>query len=341
MPKPFDIVAFLLICCTGGALTAQQPAADPDLPSVLVDVPNHRGFSSLLRNFNSGATLSSVHDSAAGWYTLVSPALVYSFSRRYSMDLSMPVYLYRLAETTSSIALGTVPAGPPGVPPPPSATGATTQLSAHKLDPGDIFLAAHAFLFYRRIGETFTSSITLPSGDTDDGLSTGRVTFDLDSHTTYRLRRSAMLLDLGGGDSTSLFNRLVTRNYTSLGYLAHFQLGGMVALPLRGTFEAVAYEQLPLGDSKIYMTLARPGPPGSAGASGQTTVVTGRSVSEDNGFTNYLSVPLTSHLTLQGYYNHSLRLKTDTVGMGLTFVARGVTIRRRRQLSYYEQLLKQ
>jgi hypothetical protein len=64
-------------------------------------------------------------------------------------------------------------------------------------------------------------------------------------------------------------------------------------------------------------------------------------VIEDNGFTNSLSVPLTSHLTLQGYYNRSLRLKTDTVGMGITFVARGQATRRRQQLSYYDQLLKQ
>jgi hypothetical protein len=71
------------------------------------------------------------------------------------------------------------------------------------------------------------------------------------------------------------------------------------------------------------------------------TVVSGRSVSEDNGFTNSLSVPLTSHWTLQGYYNRSLRLKTDTVGMGITFIARGQALRRRQQLSYYDQLLKQ
>jgi len=71
------------------------------------------------------------------------------------------------------------------------------------------------------------------------------------------------------------------------------------------------------------------------------TVVSGRSVSEDNGFTNYLSIPLTSHWMLQGYYNRSLRLKTDTVGMGITFVARGQSTRSRQQLSYYDQLLKQ
>ncbi|MGP8258826.1 MAG: hypothetical protein ACLQM6_02610 [Acidobacteriaceae bacterium] len=339
MPKPVLIVAFLLIASAGVTQTAQQRAVDPDMPSVLVDVPNQRSLSSRLSRFNAGASITSVHDSPAGWYTLATPALVYNFSRHYSMDLSMPVYLYRLAESDSATASAQQPTGPQGPPPPPVAT--TSQLSAHQFDPGDIFWAAHAYFASRSIGETFTPSMTLPSGDTGDGLSTGRVTFDLDSHSTLRLRRSALLLGLGGGNSTSLFNRLVTRNYTSLGYLAHFQLGGMIALPLRGTFEAVAYEQLPLGDSKIYTTLPRPGFPGSTGASGQTTVVSGPGVSEDNGFTNSLSVPLTPHWTLQGYYNRSLRLKTDSVGMGITYVARGQARRRRQQLSYYDQLLKQ
>ena len=337
MPKPFPIVAlFLLLTSAGSAQTDQSPA-NPELPRVLVEVPSHPSLSSRLRRLNAGSSLTSVHDSAAGWYTLVTPAMAYSFSRHYSLDLSMPIYIYRLAESESATP-SSAPPGPPVSPPPPVIT--TSQLSPHRFDPGDIFLAAHAFFASRWVTQTLSPSITLPSGDTGDGLSTGRVTFDLDSHSTFRLRRSALLLDLGGGDSTSLFNRLVTRNYTSLGYLAHFQLGGMVALPWRSTFQSVAYEQLPLGDSKIYTTLPRPGPPGSSG-SGQNPVVSGRSVSEDNGFTNSLSVPLTSHWTLQGYYNRSLRLKTDTVGMGITFVARGQATRRRPQLSYYDQLLKQ
>ena len=337
MPKPFLIVAFLLFTSVGTAQT-DQSAANPELPSVLVEPPSHPSLSSRLRRWNAGSSLTSVHDSAAGWYTLVTPAMAYSFSRHYSMDLSMPIYLYRLAESESTTP-SAAPPGPPGSPPPPVTT--TSQLVAHKFDPGDVFLATHAYFANRLMTETLSPSITLPSGDTGDGLSTGRVTFDLDSHSTLRLRQSALLLDLGGGDSTSLFNRLVTRNYTSLGYLAHFQLGGMVALPMRSTYQAVAYEQLPLGDSKVYTTLPRPGTPQPIGASGPPSVVSGRSVIEDNGFTNSLSVPLTSHLTLQGYYNRSLRLKTDTVGMGITFVARGQATRRRQQLSYYDQLLKQ
>ncbi|MGB7750157.1 MAG: hypothetical protein WCF88_01280, partial [Candidatus Acidiferrales bacterium] len=45
-------------------------------------------------------------------------------------------------------------------------------------------------------------------------------------------------------------------------------------------------------------------------------------VTEDNGFTNSLDVPLTSQFTLSGYYSRSLRLHTDTTAVGLSYVLR-------------------
>ena len=84
----------------------------------------------------------------------------------------------------------------------------------------------------------------------------------------------------------------------------------------RHTFESDAYEQLPIGDQKIY------GP----SRHGKATVVIGHAVTEDNGFTNALDVPLDSHTTLSGYYSRSLRLHYDIVGIGITYVMRGTPI---------------
>ncbi len=78
------------------------------------------------------------------------------------------------------------------------------------------------------------------------------------------------------------------------------------------SFETDAYEQLPIGDQKIY------GP----SRNGKATVVTGHNVTEDNGFTNSLDVPLNRHFTLSGYYSRSLRLHTDTTAVGLSYVLR-------------------
>ncbi len=119
-------------------------------------------------------------------------------------------------------------------------------------------------------------------------------------------------LEIGAGDSSTLVNRLVTKNYTSLGPLAHFQLGLGFDLFHGISFESDAYEQLPIGDQKIY------GP----SRHGNATVVTGHNVTEDNGFTNSLDIPFGGHFTLSGYYSRSLRLHTDTAAIGLTYVLR-------------------
>ncbi len=288
---------------------------DPDAPSLLSEVPSVPGLAARLRGLNAGITLTGVHDSSTGYYTLMTPAASFSFHGRYSVDASMPVYLYRLAETT--VATTTTN---PAQPTQPVSSTYATALQTRTWDSGDMVLAAHANVTASHLQNVFTTSMTVPTGDSDRGLSTGRVTFDLDSHTQVNAGRGSLLIDLGGGDSSTLVNRLVTRDYTSLGPLAHFQAGLLVPLPLpalqRASFQSVAYEQLPLGNNRVDTTLTRRGYP-------DRTVISGRSVSEDNGFTNSLALTLTPHLTLQGYYNRSLRLHLDTGAVSLTWVWRG------------------
>jgi hypothetical protein len=65
----------------------------------------------------------------------------------------------------------------------------------------------------------------------------------------------------------------------------------------------------------------RPGSP-------TVTVVTGRRVTEDNGFTTSLYVPLSSRVTLTSTYNRSLRLHLDTVSVGFSFAWKGTPVKR-------------
>jgi hypothetical protein len=58
------------------------------------------------------------------------------------------------------------------------------------------------------------------------------------------------------------------------------------------------------------------------------TVVSGRRVTEDNGFTTSVGIPLTSHITFLSYYNRSLRLHLDTVSTGISYAFKGTPIRR-------------
>lgn len=250
----------------------------------------------LLDGLDAAVTFAGVHDSYLGWYTVTTPAISYTFSPHYSADASVSIYPNRLA-------------------PDQSATG-TSQLIATHGDVGDVFLAAHANYSIRNLLNTSTFSLTFPTGNRVHGLGSGRVTFDISQHIERYFGRTGLILDLGGGDASGLVNSLVTEDFDSLGPLAHFQAGAVVWLHRNAYFQSVAYEQLPIGDQKLYSTIFIP-------SLGPRTIVTGQRVTEDNGFSSTLAVPLSSHVTLSSTYSRSLRFQLDTVSTGLTFVWKG------------------
>ncbi len=95
---------------------------------------------------------------------------------------------------------------------------------------------------------------------------------------------------------------------------AHFQIGSAIDLFRGSSFSADAYEQLPIGDQKIYQSIRN--------GKIVVTVVAGSNVNEDNGFINSLDIPLDRHTTLSGYYSRSLRLHTDTAAASITYTFR-------------------
>ena len=281
------------------AETAEPPLSlsQPLLPNAQ-DVPQVPGLSDPLHGWNAGLTISGVHDSVTGWATIATPSVGYSFNDVLSIDATIPIYFYRLAESRSTH-------------PKPNA-----QLVNQRGEPGDVVFGLHAQFIPRLFQYQVTGAFTAPSGDEAYGLTTGRVTFDLNNHFERTFNRITPTLEIGAGDSTTLVNRTVTKNYTSLGPLAHFQIGLGLDIFRGISFESDAYEQLPIGDQKIY------GP----SRKGRPTVVTGHNVTEDNGFNNALDIPFGGHVTLSGYYSHSLRLHYDTAAIGITYVLRSTAL---------------
>ncbi|WP_263368301.1 hypothetical protein [Edaphobacter bradus] len=264
--------------------TRAEPAAIPEVSDL----------SPVLPRFNAGITFSSYHESATGWATLATPAVGYRFNNTFSVDATLPIYFYRLAESRSRR-------------PRPNA-----RLVNQRGELGDVVLGFHAQFQPRPFEYQATVAVTAPSGDEAYGLTSGRVTFDLNNHFERTYGRFTPNVEIGAGDSSTLVNRQVNKIYTSLGPLAHFQIGIGAEL-LRGIFfECDTYEQLPIGDQKIY----------SAYRAHRPTVVTGYNVTEDNGFTNSLDIPIDANTTFSGYYSRSLRRYTDTAAVGITYVLR-------------------
>jgi hypothetical protein len=305
------LLCFLLwLACVCSATAQSELAASPqaaspkstesrenDSPgpplSQPADAPASPGLP-FLHGFNAGITIAGIHDSVVGYSTLATPSVGYSFNDIFSVDATIPIYMYRLAESLS---------------PRPRAT---QLLVNQRGELGDVVIGFHAqfipsFFLYQA-----NFAVTAPTGDEAYGLTTGRCTFDLNNHFERSFGRLTPDLEIGVGDSSYLVNRLVNKNYTSLGPISHFQAGLAVEL-IRGiSFQSDAYENLPIGDQKIY------GP----SRNGRATVVTGHSVTEDNGFTNSLEIPLDSHTSLSSYYSRSLRLHIDSVAFGVSYVLR-------------------
>jgi hypothetical protein len=267
----------------------------PTSPTTSADVPEVPGLDAPERGWNAGLTITGVHDSTTGWATLADPAISYSFNDIFSVDATLPIYFYRLAESRSTQ-------------PRPDAL-----LVNQRGELGDLILGLHAQFVPARFQYQLTGAVTAPTGDEAYGLTTGRVTFGISNLFQRTYGRFTPGLEIGGGNSTALVNRIVNKNYTSLGPLAHFQIGVATTLPFRSTFETDLYEQLPIGDQKIY----------SPSRNGKATIIKGNNVTEDNGFTNVLDIAIDSHTTLSGYYNRSLRRHTDTAAISITYVLRG------------------
>lgn len=271
---------------------AATPAADQPAPKV----PGL--ISRWSKGFNAGFTFTGLHDSGTGYATLFTVAAAYSFNDTYSVDADFPLYLYRLAPSLAANP-------PPG-----------QLLVAERGDPGDITIGLHGQWINRVFDYLGTFSFTAPTGDVNSGLSTGHFTLDYTNHFEHVFGIFTPDLEIGMGDSSSLANSTITEDYTSLGPLAHFQAGTSIDIFRGMSFSADAYEQLPLGDQKIYQSVRH----------GKIfkTEVTGTNVSEDNGFITSLDIPLTRRVTLSGYYSRSLRLHADTAAGSITYTFRSV-----------------
>jgi hypothetical protein len=313
LPETFSRLTLALALLSPGLALSQ--AADPQIPDPKIadaprpadaapaattssteqsEIPDVPGLSADLHGINAGITMSSLHDSITGWATLSTPAVGYSLNEHFNVDATIPIYLYRLAESR-------LPRPNPNA-----------ELIIQRAEIGDVVIGLHSAFSPRLFDYQLTGTVAAPTGDREYGLTSGRVTFDVTNHFEHTFNRLTPTLEMGVGDSSTLVNQLVTKNYTSLGPLAHFQTGLSVQLPFGATFESDAYEQLPIGDQKTYGPSRR----------GRATVVTGHNISEDNGFTNSFDLPLDRHTTFSAYYNRSLRIHNDTVAVGVTYVLR-------------------
>ncbi len=148
----------------------------------------------------------------------------YNFSSHFGLLAGIPVYFIRDSSSTP---------------------GATSSDGIGDVYAGLRFSFANPIVNYRT-----TLVATAPTGDTAKGLSTGHATFDWTNHFDRRFGRWVPFANLGLANSVpdTLFYQ---RQYTSYGYVAHFQAGTSLRIMRPLSAVASAYDIEPWGTQTV------------------------------------------------------------------------------------------
>jgi hypothetical protein len=253
------------------------------------------GIIPVAKGFNVSLGTTSQHDSSSGWSSLLTPNVAYRLDRYFSMDAGVSMYMY--INIDANVGTKTKP---------------VYVYSAKNEVFGDTSLSFHGDASFLSIDYNGIVSMGLPSGNTDYGLGAGQVTYNINNHFEKNFDLFTPDIEFGFGDTSTLVNQRVVKNYVAVGPMAHFQAGTSVDLPWRTSFEADAYEELPLDKNLVYSTTGK--------GKKKVTTSTNLDPGEDNGFITSLDIPLNPHVTMSGFYSRSLRDHEDTGGFSFTFL---------------------
>jgi len=264
--------------------------------SATINQDEHGGVPLAPRGFTAAFTSTTQHNSNDGWSSQLIPYLSYQVCRYFSIDAS--TLLYTKVKVDANVGTKAKPVYAEVAP----KSGAF----------GDTTLSLNANAYALSVNYTGTFSLGMPSGNSIYGLGAGQITYSIN----HRFEREFSLftpdIEIGFGDTSSLVNQNLLKDYISIGPMAHFQAGGSVNLPWQMNFSSDAYEELPLDNNLIYSTTG----------TGKKKVTTSTNIdpAEDNGFINSLQIPLSHSIIMTGFYSRSLRDHTDIAGFSFAFI---------------------
>ncbi len=240
------------------------------------------------------------HDNSIGWTSEFDSGIGYDFNRAFSAQVGVPLYL--VSATTSST----------------SGTGTTTTTN-HYNSMGDAYLTVNLHPKLQSFGFATALTGTAPTGNRDNGVSTGRPTVIWANRLEKNLDRLTPFVEGTMGNSLNSTRRF-RRPFTTLGAISTLTGGTGIDLFKAVSFEASAYDVLPFGDQKIYSHLGKQA--GSGGSTGnghrpfQTSPVTSgtSSLTKDHGFTGDLSINPTRRVGFDLAYTRSIGYALDSVG---------------------------
>ncbi len=232
--------------------------------------------------------------SSSGQVTRLDSVVGYQFNRFFAIDTGVPFYF---VHTSSS-------------------TGTTRNVNGL----GDLY--ADLKLAFNNPIVNFASTLRggVPTGDTKDGLSTGRATVDWTNHFDRGFGRWTPYADLGLANTVP-DTRFLVRSFSSLGAVAHFDAGTQFKLVPFLSLDVSAYDVLPAGQQKVFSRFVSQSsalPPAGRGPFFQNTARTvGTStLARDNGFSAGFEAPI-SFLEFTLGYTRSVHFRQDLIYFGV------------------------
>jgi len=252
----------------------------------------------------SDVSFTETHDSSLAWSSELISDVGYDFSPKVSVGLGVPIYLvqpYSRYKTTS-----------------------TSGVSYNSI--GDLFTTLNYNAGNKGWPYSGTITGTVPTGDTQHGVSTGRATIDWNNHLEHDIWRLTPYVEAGIGNSNTSENLRHGglhgyRNYTTLGGLTHYRGGSSVDLFKNLSFDACVYDDLPFGDQKVYSRiLPRKGTVATAASASRhfemSAVTTGgASIAADYGIDTALNLNPNRRINLGLEYTRSVHYQLNTVAL--------------------------
>jgi hypothetical protein len=290
--KPF-FGLFCFMLCVSTAVPAQSANA-PEKQEEMVELSTGPNGAIPAKGFNVLVNTSSQHDSSNGWSSVLTPSVAWRFNRHFSVDASIPLYVYLVAEDNTGTKLRPV----------------YKYVTLHHA-PGDATIDGLFETHSDLLDYTFTATLGVPSGNSSYGIGAGQPTYAFKNHFEHGFDFFTPNIELGITDASELVGAPIHKSYVTVGPLAYFQAGVAFDLPRHMNFEADAFEDLPVANTTVYSTTGK--------GKKKVTTATNEGAAEDNGFNTELDIPLNRHVILGGFYTRSLRNKIDTAGFSLTF----------------------
>lgn len=275
--------SLVLLAILGADLSFAQTGTLPDA--------NQKGFTeieSFQGTVNSSDKVMKL-DSTAG----------YDFNKHFGMFAGLPVYFSSASGTATTT--GT------------TSTGTGAGVGNFYL--GMAFRAPNPALNY---ASTITAGA--PTGSTKKGLSSGRGTIDWSNHFDHSFSRLTPFLEAGLANTVP-DSILVTRPFTSLGAIGHFEEGAEYELVRHFSVGGSAYEITSFGNQKIFSKLVQAGQTrtvsGKSHGFDTTFASSGNGLTRENGASAWVAFQPTQILRAELGYTHSATFALDSFSFNL------------------------